>query len=169
MNGWTPPLEKRGVMRTKHMDQHVNSRLPTPWAPHGWSRPQSFRGCRGLRGLPPLAGNQDLCPGCQSGHSGLVLPNALNYNGAGSGKVSEENGQAVSRLPCHRERSSLRGSLGLGRPCRSAQNLSLSHARSSVFPHSHAAILQPWGKHLLAPPSPEDTTISCNVADNQRK
>lgn len=28
---------ERGL-RTRHMDQHLNSRLLTPWVPHGWSR-----------------------------------------------------------------------------------------------------------------------------------
>lgn len=137
MNGWALPLEERGVRkrrerfkRTKHRDQHLNKRLPTPWVSRGWNRSQSVRGCRGLRGLPSFAGNQVLCPGCRPvPHQGTLVLSyqmPLTIMGRDAGrflkKVARECHATENGLLCGEPSVS-------GRPCRSAQNLSLSHAR----------------------------------------
>lgn len=156
-------------MRTKHMDQHLNSGLLTLGCPRMQQVPE-YRGCRDLPGLSSFAENQDLHPGCQpspsSGHSGLILPTVMGD----VGEVSGENGQGVPCLPCYRAWSSVRGFLRVsGCPCRSSQNLLLSCAQPSTLPHSPSSNPSVLAHTLLSPPSPESPVMPCAISNVQGK
>lgn len=129
---------EQGLMRTKRMDQYLNSRPLTLQMPCGWCRSQSTRGCRALPELPSLIKNHELCPSCQpglsSGPSGLVLPNAHNCNRVGIEGVLEKVAREHHAFPSMRMVFSVKILRVSECPCKSSQNLLLSYAQSSILP-----------------------------------